>query len=158
MPFPPLHKESSLDSEKSLFYTTNSSFNPTKTLLLIHGLGSSSCFYAPITPLLTSSSSVRCIAFDAHGSGLSSNVSQEQSIETLAQDALKLLDALDVQERVVVVGHSLGGIVASTFAAKNPERVKGVVLLGPVNPSPALAEPFGKRIEVVKEGIFLLTH
>lgn len=48
--------------------------------------------------------------------------------------------------------------MASTFAAKNPERVKGVVLLGPVNPSPALAEPFGKRIEVVKEGIFLLTH
>jgi len=57
-----------------------------------------------------------------------------------------------VTEKVTVVGHSMGGIVASQIAATYPDLVRGVVLLGPVNPVPALAEVFGKRIEVVKKG------
>lgn len=52
----------------------------------------------------------------------------------------------------MVVGHSMGGTIASYIAAEYPERVKGVVLIGPVNPDPALADVFGKRIEVVKNG------
>ena len=62
---------------------------------------------------------------------------------------------LNVREKVVMVGHSMGGIVASYLAAEYPDRVKGVVLLGPVNPMPALAEVFGTRIEVVKKGVYL---
>lgn len=46
----------------------------------------------------------------------------------------------------------MGGIVASCMAARFKERVKGVVLLGPVNPAESLKEVFGKRVEVVKAG------
>ena len=46
----------------------------------------------------------------------------------------------------------MGGIVASFLAATYPDRVKGVVLIGPVNPSPAVVPVFEKRIETVKRG------
>jgi pimeloyl-ACP methyl ester carboxylesterase len=135
---------------KSLFYTIDGGdgSGPVKsTTLFIHGLGSSSCFYKTVIPAL--SATTRCIALDTPGSGLS-DLSSDQSIETITEDATGLLYALNIQENVIVVGHSMGGIVATHLAAQNPSLVTGVVLLGPVNPSPALAEPFEKRIEVVK--------
>jgi pimeloyl-ACP methyl ester carboxylesterase len=139
---------------KSIFYTIDQNDeNPAKlTALLIHGLGSSSCFYKAITPLLKSKTC--CISLDTPGSGLSELGGTEQSISTIAKDAVELLDALEVQEKVVVVGHSMGGIVASYIAAEYADRVKGVVLIGPVNPDPALATVFEKRIEVVKNGSY----
>ena len=142
---------------KSLFYTIDEPSGPPKsTTLFIHGLGSSSCFYKAITPTL--SSATRCIALDTPGSGLSSIGTTEQSIESIAKDAIGLLDALHFNEKVIVVGHSMGGIVASELAASFPDRVKGVVLIGPVHPTPALADAFDKRIEAVKKGVSGLHH
>ncbi len=43
--------------------------------------------------------------------------------------------------------------MASTFAARYQEKVSGVVLLGPVDPAPALTEFSQKRIEIVKNGM-----
>ncbi len=48
----------------------------------------------------------------------------------------------------------MGGIIASYIAAEHPDRVKGVVLIGPVDPAPAMADVFSKRIEVVKKGSY----
>jgi pimeloyl-ACP methyl ester carboxylesterase len=145
---------------KSLFYTIDEKDDRTNTTtaLFIHGLGSSSCFYKAITTTLKQAA--RCIAFDTPGSGLS-ELGNEQSIETIAENVIGLLDNLRVTEKVIIVGHSLGGIVASLVASQHPERVKAVVLLGPVNPSPGLAEAFENRIEIVKTGrlsIFSQNH
>lgn len=144
-------------NSKSLFYTIDQSdaSSPTTTALFIHGLGSSSCFFKTITPALRNAA--RCIALDTSGSGLS-ELGNKQSIETIGEDAIGLLDVLKIQEKVVIVGHSMGGIVASYLAAHHPGRVKGVVLIGPVNPSEATVEPFEKRIELVKKGKPLCQH
>lgn len=139
-------------NQKRLFYTIDEqaegSSAKKSTTLLIHGLGSSSCFYKSIIPSLTHVT--RCIALDTPGSGLSSLGSSAQSISSIAEDAVALLGELRVTEKVVVVGHSMGGIVASQIAATYPDLVRAVLLLGPVNPAPALADVFVKRIEVVK--------
>jgi len=137
---------------KKLFYTfdENDDSTPKTTTLLIHGLGSSSCFYKTVTPSLKPLT--RCISLDTPGSGLSELGSSEQSISSIAHDAIALLDELKIHEKVVVVGHSMGGIVANYLGAEYPDRVKGIVLLGPVNPIPSLAEVFEKRIEVIKNG------
>jgi len=45
--------------------------------------------------------------------------------------------------------------VASLMAEMFTDRVKGVVLLGPVNPAEGLRDVFGKRVEVVKAGMSL---
>jgi pimeloyl-ACP methyl ester carboxylesterase len=139
---------------KSVFYTIDQiDDNPAKTTaLLIHGLGSSSCFYKTITPSLKSTA--RCISLDTPGSGLSGLGNSEQSISSIARDIIGLLDELQIREKIVVVGHSMGGIIANYIAAEHPDRVKGVVLIGPVNPVPAMADVFSKRIEVVKKGSY----
>jgi pimeloyl-ACP methyl ester carboxylesterase len=141
-------------NRKSIFYTIDQNDDSTgkTTVLLIHGLGSSSCFYKTITPSLIST--VRCISIDTPGSGLSELGTADQTISSISKEAMAVLDSLQVQEQVVIVGHSMGGIVASYIAAEYPDRVKGVVLIGPVNPDPALADVFRRRIEVVKIGSY----
>lgn len=140
---------------KSLYHTITEPERPPKaTLLLIHGLGSSSSFYATITPHLAASS-YRCISIDTYGSGLSklSSSHPENTITSIAEDAIDILDALNVSDKVIVVGHSMGGIVASQIAAAFPDRIKAVVLLGPVHPQPKIANVFQQRIEAVKKSM-----
>ena len=86
--------------------------------------------------------------------GLSSLGTTPQSIETIAEDISGLLDALTVQGKIAVVGHSMGGILASCLAALRLDRVRGVVLIGPVNLSPGVAKAFEDRMEAVKKGVF----
>ncbi|KAL5354328.1 hypothetical protein ACLOAV_000417 [Pseudogymnoascus australis] len=133
---------------KCLFYTIDGDSTTEITTLFIHGLGSSSCFYHTIIPGLKSCT--RCIALDTPGSGLSELGKSEQSIATMAEDAIGLLDTLNIKEKVIVVGHSVGSIVVNFLAATYPDRVRAVVLLGPVNPEFAIVPVFEQRIEVIQ--------
>jgi pimeloyl-ACP methyl ester carboxylesterase len=136
---------------KSLYYTIDEpSQKALATVILIHGLGSSSSYFLPVIPYLTPS--IRCIAVDIAGSGLSELGESEQTIDSILEDVVSLLDALDIKNNVTIVGHSMGGIVASHFAADHGNRVNGVVLIGPVNPSDAISRVFVSRIEDVKQG------
>ncbi|KFY53493.1 hypothetical protein V496_07553 [Pseudogymnoascus sp. VKM F-4515 (FW-2607)] len=139
-------------NSKSLHYTlypASSSSPSSLTLLFLHGLGSTSSFYAPIIPLLSSVGHA-CLTVDTHGSGLSAYTGAGNSITSIAADVLGLLDALTITANVVLVGHSMGGIVASHLAATAPALIRAVVLIGPVNPNPGAAEVFSKRIIVVE--------
>jgi pimeloyl-ACP methyl ester carboxylesterase len=138
---------------KSLFYSDDAqspSSSSRLTTVFIHGLGSSSCFFKTIIPKLLSLT--RCIALDTPGSGLSELGKLEQSIGSIASDVIGLLDHLNIEGSVVIVGHSMGGIVASEIAARWPVRVKGIVLIGPVDPGPPLRVVFQGRIEAVEKG------
>ncbi|TGO89209.1 hypothetical protein BPOR_0120g00170 [Botrytis porri] len=158
MPFIPLNR-------KSIFYTltpqTETLQNPVTTLF-IHGLGSSSTFYHTFISSLSSVST--CITFDTPGSGLSSlaDSNSPQTVASIVDDAIALLDALSEtagKGKVWVVGHSMGGIIACELAIRHAQRVEGLVLIGPVVPSPALTEVFGKRMEMVrKDGLETLAN
>jgi pimeloyl-ACP methyl ester carboxylesterase len=72
----------------------------------------------------------RVLAFDNYGFGLSDREHGLQYGNALwARQAIDVLDALDVK-RVVVAGHSAGGVVAACLAADHPERVRGAVFTG----------------------------
>jgi 2-hydroxymuconate-semialdehyde hydrolase len=72
----------------------------------------------------------RVIAFDYFGCGRSErNPRFTYGYGLWTQQAIDLLDALDV-ERVAVVGHSVGGALACMVAAARPERVDHVVTIG----------------------------
>ncbi|PQE28561.1 alpha beta protein [Rutstroemia sp. NJR-2017a WRK4] len=124
---------------------------PKPVALLLHGLGSSSSFYHTIIP--TISSSIRCIAFDYPGSGMSppTPLSSPHSIETLAKTAIELIDELGFKEKIIVVGHSIGSIVASHLTAEYPDRIGGVVLLGAINPREGLAYMIKSRIDSITQ-------
>lgn len=146
-------------NSKRVFYTIASPDSNTPstgfTLLCIHGLGSASSFYHPITPYLTSLGHT-VLAADTHGAGLSLYTGSGNSTLTIRDDVLELLDKLEgsYPKNVIVLGHSMGGIVASEIALKDQDRIKAVVLIGPVNPNPGAAEVFAKRVEIVASGIF----
>jgi pimeloyl-ACP methyl ester carboxylesterase len=66
---------------------------------------------------------------DTVGFGASARVPQPFSIELFADGVGDLLEALDLED-VLVVGHHTGGVVAMEVAARRDPRVSGVVLSG----------------------------
>jgi pimeloyl-ACP methyl ester carboxylesterase len=95
-------------------------------LLLIHGFTDTSRSWSTLAPLL---SRYRLIIPDLRGHGGSDKPECCYAIGNLAYDLKLLLDSRKI-ERVHVVGHSLGSIVAQRLAADHPERVQGLVLIG----------------------------
>jgi class 3 adenylate cyclase/pimeloyl-ACP methyl ester carboxylesterase len=69
------------------------------------------------------------IRYDARGSGLSDRDIKDFSLDASVMDLTSVIDALGLQE-VSLVGQSQGAAVAAAFAARNPDRVKKLVLCG----------------------------
>ncbi|CAK7228708.1 hypothetical protein SBRCBS47491_006997 [Sporothrix bragantina] len=119
------------------------------TFLFVHGLGSSSSFYATVMPALVAAGH-QCLAFDMNGSSLTKYSGKDNSIQDHANDAISLLRALDISpSKVVAVGHSMGGLVAGTLATEL--ELAGAVLIGAVTPSEAIAAAFSQRITAVEQ-------
>lgn len=70
----------------------------------------------------------RLVLWDKRGTGLSDPVAAVPTLEERTLDLTAVLDAAGV-ERAVLFGVSEGGPLALRFAARNPERVEGLVLL-----------------------------
>ena len=71
----------------------------------------------------------RVVCVDQRGHGESDAPPGPYRREDLASDVVGVLDALGLA-RAVLVGHSMGGIVAMTTALAVPQRVSGLVLIG----------------------------
>lgn len=117
--------------------------------MMIHGLGSSQNYWMPIISQI--SSKHRCIALDNYGAGRSKSKGEKVTLDDLAEHVVGLLDFLNIP-KAVVAGHSMGGTMTCIIAAKHPERVAGIVPVGPVNPGSVKPEAFSSRIETVLKG------
>jgi len=95
------------------------------TLLLVHGLGSSTRDWEYQQPVL--SDRFRTIAYDVRGHGRTTRAHGPYSLAMFAADALELLDALGVGA-VHVVGVSMGGMIGLQLALDAPARVRSLVL------------------------------
>jgi pimeloyl-ACP methyl ester carboxylesterase len=71
----------------------------------------------------------RCLIFDNRGCGKSDSLPGEYTPAMMAEDALALLDELDV-ERFHLCGMSLGGAIAQEITLKAPDRVLTLQLHG----------------------------
>jgi pimeloyl-ACP methyl ester carboxylesterase len=71
-----------------------------------------------------------CFAPDLFGFGESDYPNIHYSIDLQIECLAEFLNALKL-ERVYLVGHSLGGWIATSYALKYPEQVYGLVLLAP---------------------------
>jgi non-heme chloroperoxidase len=95
-------------------------------VVLLHGLSDSWRSFEPLLPHLHS---VRAIAVTQRGHGDAPKPDDGYDVATLAADVAGVLDDAGV-DRAVVVGHSMGSIVATRMAIDHPERVSGLVLMG----------------------------
>jgi pimeloyl-ACP methyl ester carboxylesterase len=75
----------------------------------------------------------RTLSYDARGHGESDPAppGAGYSYPELAQDAGVVLDAAAGEGRVVLAGHSMGAHTAAAYALQNPDRVAGLVAVGP---------------------------
>ncbi len=99
------------------------------TVIMIHGFGGSLHSWEPWAQAL--SVDHRVIRFDLPGSGLSAPDPSGNYTDTRSMHLLiALMDRLGIA-RASIVGHSIGGRIAWTFAATHPERVDKLVLVAP---------------------------
>lgn len=98
-------------------------------LVLVHGMACHRGFCAP--QIRHFARDRRVVAVDLRGHGESDAPAQPYPMQGFADDVAWTCARLGV-ERPVVVGHSLGGLVALELAAAHPERVRAVVLVDSV--------------------------
>lgn len=96
-------------------------------MALLHGIGSGSGSWAYQFDAFAGQ--FRVIAWDAPGYGGSDDVS-DPAIENYVAALSALFDTLDIR-RCVLVGHSLGALIAARFARQSPGRVRGLFLADP---------------------------
>ncbi len=72
-----------------------------------------------------------CIAYARAGLGKSGTDGTPKTIEQHLQDLGAVIDTLAPGRKVVLVGHSYGGLLATEFARRHPQRLLGLVLVDP---------------------------
>ncbi|RNL93935.1 alpha/beta hydrolase [Sinomicrobium pectinilyticum] len=95
-------------------------------LVLLHGFLENSGMWKGLMPDLSDKN--RVIAIDLLGHGQTGCLGYVHTMEMMAEAVEEVLKHLKVRKSVFI-GHSMGGYVALAFAEKNPDAVKGLVLL-----------------------------
>ena len=99
-----------------------------QALVFLHGIGSQSASWLNQLETLKG---YRLIAWDAPGYGSSDFLKNEKPLPADYAEALHgFLDRLILKD-VVIVGNSLGCLMAGAYAAAHPERVRSMILLDP---------------------------
>jgi pimeloyl-ACP methyl ester carboxylesterase len=96
-----------------------------RVIVLIHGFLCSHEVWSEFVKKL--SKKFRVIAIDLPGHGETPSIGYHHSMELLAQSVKAVLDKAGVR-RYIVVGHSMGGYAALTFAELYPENISGLCL------------------------------
>jgi pimeloyl-ACP methyl ester carboxylesterase len=124
-----------LNNELQIFYELNG--NPSgMPVILIHGHGSRGSTFSDIIPYL--SDEFNLLTFDLRGHGASDKPLQSTyeetlpyyTIEVFVDDLCELIDAISFPTPFILVGHSMGGMIAQEFALAHPTLVSHLVLAG----------------------------
>ena len=95
-------------------------------LLFIHGFPLNRRMWDPQMQSL--SHHLRVLAPDLRGHGDSESVEGPCNLDMLADDCVKMLDALDIPQPAVVCGLSMGGYTTLAMYRRYPERIRGLIL------------------------------
>ena len=94
-------------------------------LVLLHGIGSRAVSWWPVVDALAAR--FRVYALDLRGHGASAKPETGYLFPDYAADLQGLLDALG-EERPLILGHSLGGLIALQWAVNHLDRAAGIAL------------------------------
>jgi 3-oxoadipate enol-lactonase len=125
-------------------------------VVLSHSLSSSLLMWGPQMDALNPYFQV--LRYDIRGHGGSDAPSGAYTLELLAEDVVKLLDALDI-DRVHFVGLSLAGMIGQSLALDYPHRLRSLTLCDTAAIIPAEAQPlWQERMDKArKEGMKALS-
>lgn len=101
-----------------------------RTVVLFHGMNFFAAAFEPTIEALTGAG-FRVLAVDRLGYGRSSKPDIHYNLHMPARHTKALLDTLGI-ERAAIVGHSMGGMVATRFASTYPEVTTHVVMVNQI--------------------------
>jgi non-heme chloroperoxidase len=96
-------------------------------VILLHGFPDSWLSYEPVLGYLPAS--IRAIALSQRGFGNSDKPATGYHPRDLAADLSDFMSLRNIPQ-AVIVGHSMGALVAQSFALDYPERTAGLALIG----------------------------
>lgn len=118
-------------AELSLGVTHYRWFGPERgpKVVCVHGLTTPCYGYEGLATELAEAG-CRVLTFDLYGRGYSDPVYGEHTVDFYLQQLDELLNDQNVEDRFVLCGYSMGGMLAAAFASRSPDRVSQLVLLG----------------------------
>lgn len=122
-----------------------------RTLVFLHGYGGSATQW--LYQLRFFWSMARVIAPDLSGHGLSDDLQRPSyTMEGLVDDLEQALTQLAVEAPFYLVAHSFGGAIATEYALRHPEHIKGLVLIGV--PTRFRIRPILRRLMDIPDPLF----
>jgi pimeloyl-ACP methyl ester carboxylesterase len=124
-------------------------------VILIHGIASSSVTFEKLVPLLREKH--RAISIDLLGFGESPSPAEATyTLEEHVAALTRTIDSLRLGGPFVLVGHSMGSLIASRYAATNARKLSKVVLVSP----PVYVSPsaIGDRRDRAAMGLYLKAY
>ncbi|MDR2998833.1 MAG: alpha/beta hydrolase [Microbacterium sp.] len=110
------------------------------------GTGAGRTYWDAVLPLLDDSA--RLLAYDRAGRARTGASVDELSVDTMADDLVALVDGI-APDRLLLVGHSLGGMVVRRAAERLAPRLRGLLLVDPTAEGSSVYDDWGPRIAKV---------
>ena len=132
-PFPVhFHQLNSQKQHLKMAYMDVESKKPNgKTVILLHGKNFNGAYWEQTAKKL-SENGFRVIMPDQIGFGKSDKPQQYQfSFQQLAENTKSILDSLKI-DKFIIVGHSMGGMLATKMAVMYPQNIEKLVLENPI--------------------------
>ena len=98
-------------------------------VLFESGIAASSLSWAIVQPAVAAFT--RACAYDRAGLAWSEAPSLPRTFTRIVDELAALIDRLAGSDRVILVGHSFGAFVVRSYAAREPHRIAGLVLVDP---------------------------
>ena len=115
----------------NIFYQEFASDNPTgQIVILVHGFSTPSIVWKGIIPYLTDAG-YDVIAYDHYGRGFSARPKVDYTKDFYISTLLELIDNLKIEQKVHLVGYSMGGPIVGYFTNENPNKVESVNFIAP---------------------------
>lgn len=136
--FPPIGEFKTINGAKLHFIDTGKPENAAgaprsddkPAVVFIHGAGGNLNDPMPVyRPALEDH--FRLVFLDRPGQGYSETFENSSHVPTQTSSIAKLMDELDIN-KAIIVGHSFGGALASSFGVLYPQKTAGLVLISPV--------------------------
>jgi len=118
-----------------------------EAVVLIHGFSVPYFIYDPTFDFLTQSG-FRVLRYDLFGRGFSDRPHTNYNLDLFVNQLADLLNALRFTQPVNLIGLSMGGVIASAFTVRYPERVNKLTLIDPAGTKSIALTPMLKAVKI----------
>jgi proline iminopeptidase len=127
------HFTNSRDGTKIAFYTVAGTNEGTPLIVISGGPGSDHRYMRVGGSFQRISGNRRVIMFDQRGTSASGPVTGDPDFMNWAEDVEAIRQSIGA-ERIDLLGHSFGGLVAMAYASRHPDRIRSIVFVDSTAP------------------------